>query len=109
MVYAHHERMDGGGYPQGLRGEEIPLGARIFAVADAFDAMTSDRPYRAARPPEQALAEILRCSGNQFDPAVVKAFLSVYPQRFFQGHHQSDLSSTLRKAILEAAGLGGGS
>jgi putative nucleotidyltransferase with HDIG domain len=109
VVYAHHERMDGGGYPQGLRGEEIPLGARIFAVADAFDAMTSDRPYRAARPPEQALAEILRCSGNQFDPAVVKAFLSVYPQRFFQGHHQSDLSSTLRKAILEAAGLGGGS
>lgn len=109
IVRSHHERFDGAGYPRGLAGDEIPLGARIFAVADAFDAMTSDRPYRAARPPEQALAEILRCSGSQFDPAAAKAFLSVYEKRFFQGHHQSGLNSTLRKAILEAAGLGGGS
>ncbi|MEE9284901.1 MAG: HD domain-containing phosphohydrolase, partial [Dehalococcoidia bacterium] len=90
-----------------------PLGARIFAVADAFDAMTSDRPYRAAFAPEQALAEILRNSGSQFDPAVVKVFLSVYQTRFVQGHGDGnsvgELNSNLKKAILEAAGLGGSS
>jgi putative nucleotidyltransferase with HDIG domain len=113
VVHAHHERFDGSGYPRNLRGEEIPLGARIFAVADAFDAMTSDRPYRPARAPEQALAEILRNSGSQFDPSVVKAFLSVYQTRFFRGDGKGDsedrLGSALKKAILEAAGLGGSS
>ena len=110
VVYAHHERFDGGGYPRGLRGEEIPLGARIFAVADAFDAMTSGRPYRLARAPEQALAEVLRNSGGQFDPAVAKAFLSVYQKRFVQGgdgRPEQELSPALKNAILDAAGRGG--
>jgi putative nucleotidyltransferase with HDIG domain len=77
IVLTHHERFDGAGYPQGLRGREIPLGSRIFAVADAFDAMTSDRPYRRALPETVARDEILRESGGQFDPEVVQAFLSI--------------------------------
>ncbi len=77
IVRAHHERWDGRGYPLGLAGEAIPLGARIFAVADAFDAMTSDRPYRRALTRDAAIAEIARCSGTQFDPRVVEAFLRV--------------------------------
>jgi response regulator RpfG family c-di-GMP phosphodiesterase len=77
IVYHHHERWDGSGYPLGLRGEAIPLGARIFAVVDAFDAMTFDRPYSKAISFEAAKAEIQRCSGTHFDPAVVKAFLRV--------------------------------
>jgi response regulator RpfG family c-di-GMP phosphodiesterase len=74
IVYHHHERWDGSGYPLGLKGEEIPLGARIFAVVDAFDAMTSDRPYSKAISFEAAKAEIRRCAGSHFDPAVVEAF-----------------------------------
>ena len=74
VVRCHHERWDGDGYPAGLLGEEIPLGARIFAVCDAFDAMTSDRPYREALPVEQAVEEIIDAAGRQFDPEVVKAF-----------------------------------
>jgi ribonuclease P protein subunit RPR2 len=73
VVRHHHERWDGGGYPAGLRGEEIPLWARIFSVVDALDAMTAERPYRAARSYEAALEEIRRHSGTQFDPAVVEA------------------------------------
>jgi response regulator RpfG family c-di-GMP phosphodiesterase len=71
---AHHERWDGGGYPDGLAGSDIPLGARIFAVADTLDAMTSDRPYRPAGSWRDASAEIRRESKRQFDPSVVKAF-----------------------------------
>ena len=78
IVRFHHERYDGKGYPRGIKGEKIPLGARIFAVADTFDAMTSDRPYRRALPPEAAREEIIRNSGSQFDHQVVKAFLTVY-------------------------------
>jgi two-component system cell cycle response regulator len=74
LVRASHERWDGGGYPDGLRGEEIPLGARIIAVCDAFDAMTTDRPYKNAAPIEDALEELRRCAGGQFDPAVVQSF-----------------------------------
>jgi putative nucleotidyltransferase with HDIG domain len=77
IVLAHQERYDGAGYPQGLMGEEIPLGARIFAVADTLDAMTSDRPYRRALPFETARDEIIRESGKQFDPDVVRVFLSL--------------------------------
>ncbi len=77
IVLHHHERWDGKGYPTGLRGEDIPLGARIFSVVDAFDAMTTDRPYRAAMPYEEAYKEIARGNGTQFDPDVVKAFLAV--------------------------------
>ena len=73
VVRYHHERFDGGGYPLGLKGEEIPLLARIFAVADAFDAMTNDRPYRRALPTEDAMSELRRHRGRQFDPRVVDA------------------------------------
>jgi ribonuclease P protein subunit RPR2 len=75
IIMSHHEHWDGTGYPRGLRGEEIPLAARIFAVVDAFDAMTHDRPYRKAMPAHQALAELRRVSGTQLDPNVVREFL----------------------------------
>jgi two-component system cell cycle response regulator len=74
IVRATHERWDGGGYPDGLRGEEIPLAARVIAVCDTFHAITTDRPYREGRSTEQALAELRRCAGTQFDAAVVEAF-----------------------------------
>lgn len=77
IVYSHQEWYDGSGYPRGLKGEEIPIGARIFAVADTLDAMRSDRPYRPAQSFEAVRAEIVRWSGRQFDPAVVKTFLSM--------------------------------
>ncbi len=77
IVYTHQEHYDGSGYPSGLKGSEIPIGARIFAVADALDAITSDRPYRGARSFDAAREEILRCSGTQFDPAVVEVFLKI--------------------------------
>jgi PAS domain S-box-containing protein len=75
IPYCHHERWDGSGYPRGLRGEEIPLAARIFAVADVFDALTSDRPYRKAWSREDAVRYIREQAGRQFDPRVVEAFL----------------------------------
>jgi two-component system cell cycle response regulator len=74
LVRWSHERMDGGGYPDRLRGEEIPLGARIVAVCDAFHAMTSNRPYRRAMTLDEATAELVRHSGTQFDSEVVAAF-----------------------------------
>jgi len=77
IVYAHQESFDGTGYPRGLRGEAIPVGARIFAVADAFDAMTSDRPYRKGMSCERAREELKRCAGTQFDPRIVEAFLAM--------------------------------
>jgi putative nucleotidyltransferase with HDIG domain len=77
IVYAHQERYDGLGYPRGLKGEEIPLGARIFAIADTLDAMRSDRPYRKAQSIEAARKEIELWSGRQFDPAIVRVFLEM--------------------------------
>jgi cyclic di-GMP phosphodiesterase len=77
IVYSHHEKWDGSGYPRALSGDDIPLGARIFAVVDAFDAMTADRPYSKAIPFEAAFSEIKRCAGTHFDPAVVEAFMRV--------------------------------
>jgi len=76
-VRHHHERYDGGGYPDGLRGEEIPLGARIVAVADAYDAMTSSRPYKETKDRKASIEELRRCSGTQFDPKCVEAFIEV--------------------------------
>ena len=77
IVFCHQEHFDGSGYPNQLRGGEIPIGARIFAVADTLDAITSDRPYRKARSFDTARQEILRCSGTQFDPSVVEVFLKI--------------------------------
>ena len=79
IVLAHQERYDGTGYPRGLKGEEICLGARIFAVVDAYDAIRSDRPYSKGRSPEETLAEILRNAGTQFDPAVVEVLRKCQP------------------------------
>jgi len=77
-VLYHHERWDGTGYPSGKAGEEIPVEARVLAIADAFDAMTSDRPYRSALTREEALAEVERCAGTQFDPKIARVFLEVF-------------------------------
>ena len=77
IVLAHQERFDGTGYPGKLAGMAVPLGARIFAIADTFDAITSDRPYRKKQPHEAARQEMIRCSGTQFDPACVEAFLTI--------------------------------
>jgi putative nucleotidyltransferase with HDIG domain len=79
-VLFHHERWDGAGYPSGRSREQIPPGARILALVDAFDAMTSTRPYRPALPLVRALAEVRECAGSQFDPAVVRAFLAAWAE-----------------------------
>jgi putative nucleotidyltransferase with HDIG domain len=77
IVYAHQERFDGSGYPRGLKGHDIPLGARIFAIADTLDAITSDRPYRPAQDLQAAKKEIQKWSGRQFDPRIVEVFLAI--------------------------------
>jgi len=101
IVLMHHERYDGGGYPRGLRGSEILLGARIFAIADTLDAITSDRPYRRASAFESAREIIRQCSGSQFDPLVVDVFLNVpeetWPALAKDLRQVDALSSELRK------------
>jgi HD-GYP domain-containing protein (c-di-GMP phosphodiesterase class II) len=82
-VLYHHERWDGCGYPTGRAGMQIPFEARILAVVDCYDAMTSDRPYRAALPPEDAVAEVDRCAGSQFDPDVATAFVAAWESGAF--------------------------
>jgi putative nucleotidyltransferase with HDIG domain len=82
IVMCHQERYDGKGYPCGLKGNAIPLGARIFAVVDTFDAMTSDRPYRRALPYQTAFAEIVKFSGTQFDPEIAQVFLTISPEEW---------------------------
>ena len=83
VVRHHHERWDGDGYPDGLEGDDIPVLARVFAVADTLDALTTDRPYRPATDFDSARAEIQRGAGTQFDPAVVDAFVAMPTERFF--------------------------
>lgn len=78
IVRSHHERLDGRGFPDGLRGEKIPIEARIVAVGDAFDAMTTRRPYRESRPPDAAMAELRRVAGTQLDPEAVEAFVGAF-------------------------------
>ena len=95
IILAHHERWDGNGYPRGLRAEEIPFGARIFATVDTFDSMTSDRPYRSALPTIDAMNEILRFNGQQFDPLVVEAFLDIYDKWV---EERDKLNETMLKA-----------
>jgi HD-GYP domain-containing protein (c-di-GMP phosphodiesterase class II) len=77
VVRTHHERYDGTGYPDGLAGDEIPIGARVITACDAFNAMTTDRPYRKAMPLEAAIAELRNESGKQFDPKVVSALVEI--------------------------------
>ncbi|MFO8061252.1 MAG: HD-GYP domain-containing protein, partial [Bacillota bacterium] len=77
-ILSHHERYDGKGYPQGIKGEEIPLIARVIAVADAYDAMTSGRPYRPAITHREAIDEIERCAGTQFDPRIAQIFVRIF-------------------------------
>ena len=84
IMLHHHERYDGAGYPQGLKDQDIVIGARIFAVADTYDAMTTDRPYRKALTDQDAREEIAQCSGSQFDPAVSEVFLNIAVDRWLQ-------------------------
>ncbi len=76
-IQHHHERYDGTGYPDGLKGEQIPLGARIIAISDSYDSMTSERPYRRSLSQEEARNELVKCAGNQFDPKLVSVFLDI--------------------------------
>jgi HD-GYP domain-containing protein (c-di-GMP phosphodiesterase class II) len=98
IVRSSHERWDGAGYPYRLAGESIPLGSRIVAVCDAFDAMVTDRAYRLGRSPQEALEELERCAGKQFDPIVVGAFRAAMANDFTQ--HECAMA---RKAPIERA------
>jgi putative nucleotidyltransferase with HDIG domain len=99
IVYAHHEKFDGGGYPRGLKGLEIPFGARMFMVADVYDALTSERPYRSPVSYEEAAAEIRSLSGSHFDPRIVDTFMAIAPGQLqkiadrYRDAGQSDLLS----------------
>jgi putative nucleotidyltransferase with HDIG domain len=79
-VLFHHERWDGGGYPTGRAGDDIPLDARVLAIADAYDAMTTSRPYRRAFSTNEALGEIVRCAGTQFDPVIATLFVALWSE-----------------------------
>ena len=81
IAISHHEKWNGEGYPNRLKGEEIPLGARLLAVADTFDSMTTDRSYQKAASVETALAELVACTGTQFCPVAVEAFISAFPAK----------------------------
>jgi putative nucleotidyltransferase with HDIG domain len=102
IVYSHQEHFDGSGYPRGLKGEEIPLGARIFSVADTFDAITQDRVYRKAQTMEAARKEIQRCTGTQFDPEVVDFFLKM-PDSIWQDL-QRDIETQIERVAYSGAG-----
>ncbi len=99
IIKHHHERWDGKGSPDQLQGQNIPEGARILAVADAYDAMTSDRPYRKALEPLEAIKEIQDCSGTQFDPKVVKAFTRIIPRLNLEASRDSHLDIITSKAL----------
>jgi HD-GYP domain-containing protein (c-di-GMP phosphodiesterase class II) len=101
-VRHHHERYDGKGYPDGLKGDDIPLIARVVTVADAFDAMTSDRPYRSKRPLAVALEEIGRGAGTQFDPTAADAFMTIPVTRLEQISRHLDLCSPALDSPISA-------
>jgi HD-GYP domain-containing protein (c-di-GMP phosphodiesterase class II) len=106
LVLAHHERMDGRGYPRGLSGSTIPLGARIIAVADSWDAMTSDRPYRIALEPEVALGELLQGRGTQWDAEVVDAFALTLPGAVaLEPDRRADIGRPLLRSLGAVAGV----
>jgi response regulator RpfG family c-di-GMP phosphodiesterase len=106
VIRGHHERLDGGGYPDGLEGEVIPLGARIIAVADSYDAMTSERPYRSPMAQAEALAELERCVGTQFDPACVRALVEVVRERVVVPGGVPDAPAPARAADGTGRGVG---
>jgi len=98
IVVSHHERYDGAGYPHGTVGTSIPLGGRILAVADAFDAMVTARVYRHGAQPDMAAAEVAQCAGSQFDPAVVEAFLTT---THFRGVEHGEKNTTRRTRTID--------
>jgi|GEM_PF-3362770 len=100
IVKHHHERFDGRGYPSKIKGEEIPLGARIICVADTFDAMTSNRSYRKGLPAQVALEELKRCSGAQFDPVMVEAFLRVFDKKYAKNFEEIRTKFEEQEAVL---------
>ena len=104
IVYSHQEKFDGTGYPRGLKGEQIPLGARLFAIADTLDAITSDRPYRPAQSLAAARAEIERFSGTQFDPEAVKMFLGM-PDNIWEDLRREIDSQTYRFSYSAGKGI----
>jgi len=109
IVYSHHERWDGGGYPRGLEREETPLAARIFAVVDTYDSITSDRPYRQARSHAEAITELCRVAGTQLDPDVVEAFIripEVELRRLRERSSGLNLSARIPDAITELPAAG---
>jgi HD-GYP domain-containing protein (c-di-GMP phosphodiesterase class II) len=106
LVRSSHERFDGGGYPDGLKGKEIPLGARIIFVCDAYDAMTSDRAYSRAVAPSEAIRELRACSGTQFDAEVVETFIATLAEPSTDadnGEHALALRQGHRSAVTGAA------
>jgi putative nucleotidyltransferase with HDIG domain len=110
IPYCHHEKWDGSGYPRGLKGEQIPLAARVFAVVDVWDALRSDRPYRKARPREMVYAYVREQSGKHFDPRVVEAFVELMETSITTGARTIFLdTSPLRPAMVEPeyAGVNG--
>ena len=114
IIHSHHEHHDGNGYPRGLQGEDIPIGARIFSVVDSYDAMTSHRPYRRARSHQDAIDEIVRYSGSQFDPEAVRAFLKVERSGLIAPHDSPDARDAVAAdgrvpAIGESWGASGSS
>lgn len=110
FVYHHHERWDGKGYPDGLKGEDIPLGARILTVADAFDAMTSDRVYRHGKGKDAAVNELVKCATGQFDPRVVDALLTGMEKQLFEEKVDSvwkfDSLSNVFRDVINAVAIG---
>jgi len=105
LVLAHHERVDGRGYPRGLAGTAIPLGARIIAVADAWDAMTSNRPYRSALDQEVALGELMRGRGTQWDAEVVDAFATTLPGAALEPDSHAGVAAPLLRSLGAVAGI----
>ena len=99
IIHGHHERVDGQGYPRGLKGDEIPIGARIYAVVNSYVAMTSDRPYRKKMPHDIAVKEIVRNSLSQFDPEVVQAFMRAESQGLLREKTESSRASVIPSVV----------
>lgn len=99
IVHSHHERYDGKGYPRGLKGEDIPFGARMFMVADVYDALTSERPYHPAISYEEAAKEILNQKGSQFDPTIVTTFLAISPEELRLISERYQDGNVLRRSL----------